>query len=177
MGSNLLSNVGALAQAIVPFLLEALSVMLGLWLIFSAARAVYAMHDKGRSDPGAGTLSWGRVAGQALIGATLLQYAHTMQDMSMLLFGQPIQDASAVMAYFPAMQGMGQWTQVVNVALMWVVTLGWIFGLRGLLQWNKAVAGGGSAGQNGDLMWAGTWHLLGGAAMVNLAGAIQTFLG
>jgi len=57
------------------------------------------------------------------------------------------------------------------------VTLGWCFGLRGLLQWNKAVAGGGSAGQNGDLMWAGLWHLLGGAAMVNIAAAVKSFLG
>lgn len=176
MEANLLGSMGTLAKVLVPFIVGALAVLLGLVMMFSAVRTMFRMGDRqAASDPGAGPVSWGRVAGQALVGALLLQYARTMQDMSMLLFGAPIQDASAVMAYFPALQGMGKWTEAVNVALLWVVTLGWIFGLRGLLQWNKAIAGGGSAGQNGDLLWGGTWHLLGGAAMVNLAGVFKTF--
>ncbi|MDF2461831.1 MAG: hypothetical protein K0Q43_66 [Ramlibacter sp.] len=175
-GNSVVSGLGALARNLVPFIVGALAVLMGLALMFSAARAMYRLNGRG-ADPGIGTLSWGRVAGQAFIGAMLLQYARTMQDVSMLAFGSPIQDASAVMAYFPAAQGMGRWTEVMNVALLWVVTLGWIFGLRGLLQWNKAISGGGSAGQNGDLMWGGFWHLIGGAAMVNLAGALRALFG
>lgn len=175
-GDSILSGLGALAKNLVPFVVGTLSVLLGLWLIFSALKAVRQMGER-NSDPSAGTLTWGRVAGQALIGALLLQYARTMQELSQTLFASPIQDASAVMAYFPAAQGMGRWTEVITVALLWVVALGWCFGLRGLLQWNRALAGGGSAGQNGDLMWAGFWHLIGGAAMVNMAGFIKAFLG
>jgi len=100
MGTNIISNLGALARAVVPFVIEALAVVIGLALLYSAVKAVYKMNDRGPSDPGAGTLTWGRVGGQALIGALLLQYARTMQDLSMLMFGEPIQDASAVMAYW-----------------------------------------------------------------------------
>lgn len=174
-GNALMSGLGALAKAIVPFLTGALSVLLGLWLLFSAVRALYAMNDR-RQDPGAGTLTFGRVFGQLFIGAMLLRYAGTMQDLSVLVTGSRIQDVSGVMSYFPAAQGMGKWTEVLMVALAWVVTLGWIFGIKGLLQWNKAVSGGGSAGQNGDLMWGGFWHLFGGACMVNLAGALKAFM-
>lgn len=178
MDPKILSQLGELAKVIVPFVVGALSVLLGLVLMYSAVRAMFRMGDRqGSSDAGAGPLTWGRVAGQLAIGAMLLRYAATMGDMSMLLFGEPIQSSASVLAYFPAVQGMGKWAEVLNVALLWVVTLGWIFGLRGLLLWNKAVAGGGSAGQNGDLMWGGTWHLIGGAAMVNLAGALKTFFG
>jgi hypothetical protein len=175
-GATVLSGLGAFAKNIVPFIIGSLAVLAGLWLMFDAARAMYRMNERGAQSNG-GTLTWGRVAGQALIGAMLLRYARTMQDISELLFGSPIQDASAVMAYFPAAQGLGKWAETMNVALLWVVALGWIFGLRGLLQWNKAVSGGGSGGQGGDLMWAGFWHLIGGAAMVNLAGAFKAFFG
>ena len=178
MEAKFLSQLGELAKVIVPFTVGALAVLLGLVALFSAVRAMFRMGDRqGSSDPGAGPLTWGRVAGQVVLGAMLLRYAATMGDMSLLLFGEPIQNSQAVLAYFPAVQGMGKWAEVLNVAVLWVVTLGWIFGLRGLLMWNKAVAGGGSAGQNGDLMWGGMWHLVGGAAMVNLASAFKTFFG
>lgn len=176
MEAQILSSLGQLAKVLVPFLVGALAVMLGLWLMFSAVRAMYEMHNT-RPDQGMGTLTWGRIAGQCVIGAMLMRYAATMQDLSMLMFGEPIQDSSAVMAYFPAAQGMGKWSGALQVALLWVVTMGWIFGIRGLLQWNKAISGGGSAGSNSDLMWAGTWHLVGGAAMVNLSAYIKSFLG
>ena len=95
--------------------------------------------------------------------------------MSYLLFGEAIQDNSAVMAYFPAAPTTGKWGEAIKVALLWITTMGWAFGLRGLLQWNKAVSGGGAPGANSDLLWGGTWHLLGGAAMVNLAGFLKSF--
>lgn len=171
--SSTLTGFRALAENFVPFLLTGVTVLVGLLLIFAAIRKVFLL-GKGQADRQ--QVSWGMVAGQLLLGGLMLRLGATMQDVSHLLFGSDIQDIRGVMAYAPLPAQAGFWKQVLEVCLLWVVMLGWVGAFRGLLLWNKGVSGGGN-GQSGDYYWQGFWHVLGGAAAVNLSGAIQSFFG
>jgi hypothetical protein len=174
---SVLAGMRAMAAAFVPFLLTSAVVAVGLVLIFLALRKMYMLTDMGGArgangqEPG-----WGAIAGQLLIGGLMLRLGGTVQDMSNLLFGGDIQDISGVMAYAPLPAQAGFWSQVLQVCLLWVVMLGWAGAFRGLLLWNQGVSGGHSGG-NGDYYWRGFWHLIGGAAAVNLTGMIKSFLG
>lgn len=174
--SSTLKGFEGLANNFIPFLLTALSVTVGLFLVYSALKRVYAKADSRQGAMQSGNDGWGLIAGQLLIGGLLLRLGASMQDVSVLLFGSEIQDVRGVFAYAPLPAQAGLWRQVLEVCLLWVVMLGWAGAFRGLLLWNQGVAGGNS-GQGGDYYWRGTWHLLGGAAAVNLSGMLQSFFG
>lgn len=170
-----LAGFRALAENFVPLLLTSICVLAGMVLIYLAITKVYAMGKPGGYMQQR-EASWGGIAGQLLIGGLLLRMGATMQDFSQLLFGNDIQDIRGVMAYAPLPAQAGFWKQVLEVCLLWVVMLGWCGAFRGLLLWNKAVAGGDSS-NGGDYYWRGVWHIVGGAAAVNLTGLLQSFFG
>jgi hypothetical protein len=169
-----LAGFRSIAENLVPLLLTAICVLAGLVLIFLAIRKVYRMGAAGGYSQQ--QASWGGIAGQLLIGGMLLRMGATMEDVSHLLFGTGVQDIRGVMAYAPLPAQGAFWGQVVEVCLLWVVMLGWAGAFQGLLLWNKGVSGSDS-GQGGDYYWRGFWHILGGAAAVNLTGALQSFFG
>lgn len=171
---SVLAGSRALAEGFVPLLLTAICVLVGMVLIYMAIVRVYAMSRPGSFNQR--EASWGAIAGQLLVGGLLLRLGATMQDFSQLLFGTDIQDIRGVMAYAPLPAQAGFWKQVLEVCLLWVVMLGWCGAFRGLLLWNKAVAGGDSS-NGGDYYWRGVWHIVGGAAAVNLTGLLQSFFG
>lgn len=172
--STTLAGFRGLAENLVPLLLTAVCVVAGLLLIFMGIRKVYRMGQGGGYQQQ--QVSWGAVAGQLLVGGMLLRLGATMEDVSQLLFGTGVQDIRGVMAYAPLPSEATFWKQVIEVCLLWVVMLGWVGAFQGLLLWNKGVSGGDS-GQGGDYYWRGFWHILGGAAAVNLTGALQSFFG
>lgn len=172
--SSTLAGFRALAENFVPFLLTLVTVLAGLTLVFLAIRKAYRMGSSGSHQ--AQQISWFGIAAQLLIGGLMLRLGATMQDMSQLLFGTDIQDIRGVMAYAPIPAQATFWRQVLEVCLLWVVMLGWVGAFQGLLLWNKG-ANGGDSGQGGDYYWRGFWHILGGAAAVNLTGALQSFFG
>jgi hypothetical protein len=172
--ASVLAGFEALANNFIPFLLTALTVATGLVLVFLAIRRIYAKADSraGQQQDG----GWAAIAGQLLIGGLMLRFGASMQDVSQLLFGSDIQDVRGVMAYAPLPAQAGFWKQVLEVCLLWVVMLGWCGAFRGLLLWNQGVSGSNS-GQGGDYYWRGFWHLIGGAAAVNMSGMLQSFFG
>lgn len=175
--SALLTGAKAFAEQLVPFLVGALSIVVGLAVIFSAIRNVYQKGANGRAASSGNEIGYGGIAMKLLVGGLLLRFASTLQDTSKLLFGVGIQSYQGVLAYAPLPAQAGLWKQVFEVCLLWVVMIGWIGAFRGLLLWNNAANGGGSGGSSGDLFWRGLWHLVGGAAAVNMSGVIGSFLG
>lgn len=171
--SATLAGFRGLAENLVPFLLTGAAVLAGLGVIFFAIRRIYQAGLPGHHGQ---RVSWGGVALQLLIGGLMLRLAGFMQDLSQLLFGTGIQDIRGVMAYVPLSGTASAWSEVLEVVLLWVLMLGWLGAFKGLLLWNKASYGGDS-GQGGDYFWRGFWHLIGGAAAVNLTGMLQSFFG
>lgn len=174
--SALLNGATAFANSFIPLLLTGIAVVAGLVLIYKAIRGIYEKGSE-RSSGGPGQVGFGGLAFQLLIGGMCLRLGASMEDVSQLLFGTGIQDVSGVLAYAPLAAQAGIWRQVLEVCLLWVVMLGWAGAFRGLLLWNLAASGGASGGSSGDHFWRGTWHLIGGAAAVNMTGMIQSFLG
>ncbi|HWS26694.1 MAG TPA: hypothetical protein VN259_09020 [Xanthomonadales bacterium] len=175
--SALLAGAQAFAENLIPFLVGAAAVVVGLVVIFSAIRNVYQMGATGRASASGNEVGYGGVAMKLLVGGLLLRFAATLQDTSQLLFGVAIQSHHGVLAYAPLPAQAGMWRQVLEVVLLWVVMIGWVGAFRGLMLWNSAANGGGSGGSSGDLFWRGLWHLIGGATAVNLTGAVSAFLG
>ena len=173
---TVLAGLQGLANG-VKTLLPALAMLVGLLFIFSALRGVASKGSDTRSMQGRADQSWAGIGGQLLVGGLLLRFGATIEDVSVLLTGAGVQDYRGVMAYAPMPQGAGPWLQVIEVCLLWVHMLGYAGAFRGLLLWKKAADGGHSGGQGGDLFNQGLWHLIGGALCVNMAGAIQAFLG
>ncbi len=175
--SALLAGSKAFAENLIPFLVGAAAVVAGLVVIFSAIRNVYQKGASGRASASGNEIGYGGIALKLLVGGMLLRFAATLQDTSRLLFGTGIQSYEGVLAYAPLPAQAGMWRQVFEVVLLWVVMIGWIGAFRGLMLWNSAANGGGSGGSSGDLFWRGLWHLIGGAAAVNITGVISSFLG
>jgi hypothetical protein len=174
--SALLKGATAFAEQLIPLLVSALAVVVGLFLIFSAVRNIYQKGADGRAMAGGSEIGYGGVAMKLLVGGMLLRFGATIEDTSNLLFGVGIQSYQGVLAYAPLPAQTGLWRQVFEVCLLWVVMIGWIGAFRGLMLWNGAANGGGSGGSSGDLFWRGLWHLIGGAAAVNMSGMISSFV-
>lgn len=160
------------AAAMMPVVFSGAAVLAGLIIIASGILKMARLGDDQRSNSG-GEASWGSVGFNLLVGALLLQFSSTMNDVSDLLFGTPIQDVRGVLAYVDSTGGrIGPWRTVLEAVLMWVVFLGWISAFRGFLKWNQAANG---QSQGGDPFWQGLWHIIGGAAAINLGGIVNTF--
>jgi len=171
---SLLAGSRAFAENFVPFLLTAACVLAGLYIIFTGVQAIYRKAHERMLDAGR-DVQWSGIAVRLLVGGLMLRLGSTVNDVAYLLTGTGIQDSSGVLAYMPLPQNNNFWTGVFEVCLLWVVMLGWAGAFRGLLLWNKA-ADGGNSGGGGDYFWQGFWHLVGGAAAVNLSGMIKAFL-
>lgn len=169
-----LKGTTSFAESFIPFLITGVSVLMGLFLIYSAIKGIY---QKGSPRQSSQEMSFGNIAFKLLVGGLCLRLGPLMQDMSSLLFGGEIQDYRAVLAYMPMPEKADAWKAVFEVCLLWVVMLGWAGAFRGLMLWNKASDGGGGGGNAGDLFWQGTWHLIGAAAAINMAGFIESFFG
>ncbi len=163
----------AFARNFIPFLVTALSVMAGIYMIYSAVTEVYRKTDRAAASQTAG---WGSIGLRLLVGGMCLRFGSTMQEISVLLTGEEIQDYRGVLAYAPLPPEASAWSLVFETCLLWVVMIGWAGAFRGLLLWNKATNGGGSS-SGSDLFWQGTWHVLGGAAAINLTGMIKAYMG
>lgn len=170
---TILSASRALAQNLTPLIVMSFSVVVGLWIIFSAITGLVDMASPRTASQAPG---FGGVAGKLLVGGLFLRMSGTVFDFSVLLFGAGVQDIRGVMAYAPLPQDAGFWKEVFEVCLLWVVLLGWVGIFKGFLLWNKA-ASGNSSGQGGDFLMQGAWHVIGGVAAVSLTSALGAFFG
>lgn len=159
------------AAAMMPVIFSGAAVFAGLLIIASSIKKMVTMGDRSSSAEQA---TWGGIGFGLLIGALLLQFSSTMNDVSDLLFGTRIQDVRGVLAYVDSKGGssLSAYRAVLEAVLMWVVFLGWISAFRGFIKWNQA-ANGQSSGP--DPFWVGLWHIIGGAAAINLGGIVNSF--
>lgn len=159
------------AVAMMPVIFSGVAVFAGLLIIASSIMKMTRLADE---RGGSEQATWGGVGFGLLIGALLLQFSSTMNDVSDLLFGTKIQDVRGVLAYVDSKgTSIGAWRAVLEAVLMWVVFLGWISAFRGFLKWNQAANGQSQGGS--DPFWAGLWHIIGGAAAINLGGIVNSF--
>lgn len=173
MNDQLLAGLKSFAIAFIPVIAGPIAVFAGMVLIGSAVKMMAFAEEESRSS---GRGVWTKVGMRMLIGGGLLQLSSTMQGVSELLLGKPIESYRGVMAYAGAANVPGPWAAVLEVCMLWVVLLGWVAAFRGLIQWNTAASGGGGQGA-GDYFWKGLWHIVGGGVAINLSGAISSFMG
>lgn len=173
ISQDALAGFQAMAGNFIPLISGSAAKLYGLWLV---AGAVIKMIKMGDTQSGE-RVTWFQVGGMMMIGAFMLQFSSTMQDVSSLLFGSRIQDYHGALAYMPMPeQSSSYYKKVLEVCLLWLVMLGWAGAFRGFAAWAKAANGAGN-GQDGDQFWKGLWHIFGGAALINLTGAFQAFYG
>lgn len=170
---TILNAARSLAESLTPLIVQSLSVLTGLVIIFSAINGLY---DGANPRTASQAPGFGGIAAKLLVGGLFLQMSSTVSDFSHLLFGAGVQDIRGVMAYAPLPQEAGFWREVFEVCLVWVVLIGWAGIFKGLMLWNKA-ANGNSSGQGGDHFMQGLWHVIGGTAAVSLTSALQSFFG
>lgn len=174
--NSIVSAMQTLAANVVPPVLTAASVLAGMVLIMKALLAMTRAADNGGRG-GPNDSGWGGIGASLLIGALLLQFSATMNDIVSLLFSAPPQNYRNALAYMPISGGgSNYWKTVLDVCLMWVVVLGWVAAFRGLLKWNAA-ANGAQSSSGGDLFWQGLWHIVGGAMAINIGGLAGSLLG
>lgn len=161
------------AANFVPFISGALPMVVGLFMVYSGVRTL-SLADDPRINHGEGG-PWKKAGLKVLVGALLLRFSSTMQEVSETLFGSRIQDPRGVLAYMNLPQSGGAWRMVLEVCLLWLVLIGWAAAFRGFLRWYASANGTAAGGE--DPFWSGLWHIIGGAACINGTGAIQAFLG
>lgn len=158
------------AAAMMPVIFSGASVFAGLLIIAMSIKKMVVIGDHRHGGQEA---TWGGVGFGLLIGALLLQFSSTMNDVSGLLFGSQIQDVRGVLAYVDSKgTSISAYRTVLEAVLVWIVFLGWISAFRGFLKWNQAANG---QSQGSDPFWAGLWHIIGGAAAINLGGIVNSF--
>ena len=159
------------AAAMIPVILTGASVLAGLWVI---AMAIKKMTVIGDHRHGGQDATWGGVGFSLLIGALLLQFSSTMNDVSELITGSQIQDVHGVLSYVDSKgSSFSAYHSVLEAVLIWIVFLGWISAFRGFLKWNQAANG---QSQGSDPFWVGLWHIIGGALAINLGGIVNSFV-
>lgn len=177
LDQQVIAALQAVSTNFVPVISGTLARGTGIWLIGSSIMTFVKASDA--RNAGDERSSIGRAAGKLLIGALLFQLSWTMSQFSLLLFGVGLPEdstasANQVLAYMSMPAAVtGFWRDVIQVCLIWIVLLGWASAFRGILQWHKAASGEG--GNQGDPFWKGVWHIIGGAAAINMSGAMNAF--
>lgn len=154
-----LSGFTELAQMLMPVIYIS-AAFCGLWY---AALALMKIRDMGK-DNGRDTPTWGAVMGNllvTLVSTCLASWVHTLSEN----YGSIGSGLSSQMAYMrdsAASDLKPMWTAIYA----WMLLLGVCAIWRAVLLFNRAAQGNS---RDGDSWWAGFWHVVGGAVLVNIA--------
>jgi len=162
----------AFSKALISLLTHGACVCAAVWIAISGLRKLAAASRGERQ--GQGTV--GPVAVNFFIAALLAQLSTFAGNAVDLMFGTGISDPHQALSYMPSqVAGNQTLTFVMSVAVYWLAALGWVAVFRGLLLWNSLSEGQAAAGR--DYGWRGFWHVLGGAALINVGGLASWFGG
>jgi hypothetical protein len=159
------------SKALISLLTAGACVLAAAWIAASGLRKLVAA-SKGQRQ-GQGTV--GPVAINFFIAALMAQLSTVAGNTVELMFGSGISDPREALSYMPSqISGNQTLMMVVGVAVYWLAALGWVAVFRGLLLWNSLSEGASAGGR--DLGWRGFWHILGGAALINIGGLAGSWL-
>ena len=155
-----LNDSAALGKALVPLVYwTALAVG-----VFFAGSALNKIVEMGKDSPSGRQPTWPAVGGNLLVTAGCTMLNAWVESLSNQ-FGGVGEGVASQMAYMRD-------NSSGSLAPLWAAIYAWLFLLgvcaifRGFLLFNRAAQG---QSQEGDGMWRGFWHLLGGAILVNIA--------
>lgn len=167
--STILAGTQELAIAVLGFMGKGVSVILGVYFIGSGLHKMYA-HAKGHRQ---GEPTVGPVLINLAVGSLMIQFYKVVDMVIHTIFGESQTQPSAILQYMP--QNLSSSVMLMNMvqaAALWVVMIGVVAICRGLILLNdlsnghRAVQGAG---------WKATWHIIFGAAAVNIAGVVKWF--
>jgi hypothetical protein len=159
--SGLQSGASSLITAVI-----ALATMLGVFFFIQSGLILF----KGSQPHNHEGVDWTKLGGTLLVGTMLMQFVLSVNNTTTLVTGSQVSDYTQAMQYIPMAAQSSFWESVLEACLAWVVALGWVAVLRGLLLW-KASANGKTS--RGDEIWRGATHILGGAAAINIGVLLQ----
>lgn len=154
-------------EAFIP-VVSVLAFAAGVFLLGNTMlHVVNANRGQGALSHADGGVKTGSVLMRMGISACLISFGMYMSKTIETLFGEEVSYRNA-MAYAPVaqMSGNAYWKLAWSVCVVWVVLIGVVGMFRGLLLWNSASTENQGTG---DLFWRGLWHIVGGAAAVNIA--------
>jgi hypothetical protein len=161
----LLNGSVTFTKGMLTLVFTSLSVLTGLICFFLAGKMCFAQAAGQRQ----GLPLFGPVASHIMIGYFFLILAGFSADVVYIFAGGEVQDPSNALSYLPPQLSQGDfWKRVTLAIVHWVAMFGGIAIYRGLLLWRDMSSG--HANQNGDLMWRGFWHIIGGAVALNIGG-------
>ena len=165
--SALLSGSKETVTTLVTFLLTAFSVLLGAYMIVSGLAKMIAF-SKGERN---GQATAGPIVINLLVGAMLIQLSASIDMIVESIFGGRPEDPNGAMSYMPPpMKSSPTMEMAVTIGVYWIYAIGFMAIIRGFVLWNELASGGGRGSDNG---WKGFWHVLAGAACVNITGTIR----
>ena len=161
----ILASMKSFAEIITPSI-GIFAFVAGLFILGSTfSQMVNAHRGQGPLAHGDGGVKIGPVLVRSIIAACLMSFSFYASNTIGTLFGGQVSPERAL-AYAPvARMESAQWTLAWGVVIVWIVMLGAVGMFRGLLLWNSAAT---ESQGGGDLFWRGLWHIVGGAAAVNI---------
>lgn len=161
-----LNNMKDFGETLIPVVTVAAFVT-GLFLLGNTMiHVVNAHRGQGPLSHADGGVKVGPVLMRLVITACLISFGMYMTKTVETLFSSQVPYRTAL-AYAPVaqMSNNAYWQLAWAVCIIWVVLIGVVGMFRGLLLWNDASTENQG---NGDLFWRGMWHIVGGAAAVNI---------
>lgn len=161
----ILTAMKSFATLVTP-LISVIAFVAGTFL-FGATfmQMVNAHRGQGPLAHGDGGVKVDVVLVRCVIAACMMSFAFYGNNTIVTVFGEQV-SADRALAYAPvARMASEQWTLAWGVVIVWIVMIGVVGMFRGLLLWNSAAT---ESQGGGDYFWRGLWHIVGGAAAVNI---------
>lgn len=167
--STFLAGSEAVLTAVVSLLVTGIAFLIGLIMIYSGF-AKMVEYSRGNRQ---GQSTVGPVAINLLIGSMMIQLGRMVDGLIYTIFNEPAQSPNNAMAYIPEpVKSSAMLENLVQAAVLWVWAIGFVAIVRGLVLWNDLANGRNAQPSAG---WRGFWHILFGAAAVNLTGVLKLF--
>jgi len=166
--ANLLGGTTGFVNAAIP-LIWLIALLTGLVFL---GRAAWMMTKASEREE---RVTGGKVVGNIVVGAMMLQFVTSMDNTIALLFGESVDYRAAAAYATQAGIGSSFGKGMLEVCLLWVTFIGWLGAFKGFLLWKQAADGQG--GGETSPFWRGLTHLVGGAACINIGGLLKSFFG
>lgn len=138
----------------------------GVFLLGSTFLQMANAHrGQGALAHGDGGVKVGSVVMRCALSSCMMAFAFYGDNTILTLFGQKVSKDTALNYAPVAQMASPQWTLAWGVVISWIVLIGVVGMFRGLLLWNSATT---ETQGSGDYFWRGLWHIVGGAAAVNI---------
>lgn len=159
-----------LAQAFVELQSLAGGIAFGIGLYFVYVAVSKAI--KATRTPGGTETAPAVIFTTLIVGALILDFSGAMSGVFSSMSGEDGRGYGLIS--YPGASAAGRFAPALNAVLTIMSTFGWWYALKGWTMFKRASEGGGGGGAE-DYAWKGMIHVLGGAALINIAVTIEAF--